>query len=314
MSIFKDRPCLGRRLKIGENEKGEPIFEKKYTYFTYNEVHTMCKKFAKNLHEKKEELIHKDSYKDKEFNLVGIFAKNCTEWVISDMGCQMDSVTTATLYATLGQDAFKYICDQTQIKTILVSPDLVDMLCELKLKFDLQRLSIAILFDLTTNCDSKMELDKLKNAGFTAYSFTQDFLKENNKVKDSDLQISKPDTIMTVCYTSGTTGNPKGVMLSQRNLISVLETVIRDSSVPLDENGAHISFLPLAHIFERMVISGFMGVAAKIGFISGSVRTTLMEDMSLFGPTLLFTVPRVLQTIRMKIFDGFNALSNWKKN
>ena len=313
MSIFKDRPCLGRRLKIGENEKGEPIFEKKYTYFTYNEVHTMCKKFAKNLHEKKEELIHKDSYKDKEFNLVGIFAKNCTEWVISDMGCQMDSVTTATLYATLGQDAFKYICDQTQIKTILVSPDLVDMLCELKLKFDLQRLSIAILFDLTTNCDSKMELDKLKNAGFTAYSFTQDFLKENNKVKDSDLQISKPDTIMTVCYTSGTTGNPKGVMLSQRNLISVLETVIRDSSVPLDENGAHISFLPLAHIFERMVISGFMGVAAKIGFISGSVRTTLMEDMSLFGPTLLFTVPRVLQTIRMKIFDGFNALSNWKK-
>jgi long-chain acyl-CoA synthetase len=222
----------------------------------------------------------------------------------------MDSVTTATLYATLGQDAFKYICDQTQIKTILVSPDLVDMLCELKLKFDLQRLSIAILFDLTTNCDSKMELDKLKNAGFTAYSFTQDFLKENNKVKDSDLQISKPDTIMTVCYTSGTTGNPKGVMLSQRNLISVLETVIRDSSVPLDENGAHISFLPLAHIFERMVISGFMGVAAKIGFISGSVRTTLMEDMSLFGPTLLFTVPRVLQTIRMKIFDGFNALSN----
>ena len=313
MSIFKNRPCLGRRLKIGENEKGEPIFEKKYTYFTYNEVHTMCKKFAKNLHEKKEELIHKDSYKDKEFNLVGIFAKNCTEWVISDMGCQMDSVTTATLYATLGQDAFKFICDQTQIKTILVSPDLVDMLCELKLKFDLQRLSIAILFDLTTNCDSKMELDKLKNAGFTAYSFTQDFLKENNKVKDSDLQISKPDTIMTVCYTSGTTGNPKGVMLSQRNLISVLETVIRDSSVPLDENGAHISFLPLAHIFERMVISGFMGVAAKIGFISGSVRTTLMEDMSLFGPTLLFTVPRVLQTIRMKIFDGFNALSNWKK-
>ena len=313
MTIYKDRPCLGRRLKIGENEKGEPIFEKKYTYFTYNDVLMMCKKFAKNLHEKKKELIHKDSYKDKEFNLVGIFAKNCTEWVISDMGCQMDSVTTATLYATLGQDAFKYICDQTQIKTIFVSPDLVNMLCQLKLKFDLKRLSTAVLFDLTTNCDSKKELEKLKNAGFTAYSFTEDFLKENNNVKESDLQISKPDTIMTICYTSGTTGNPKGVMLSQRNLISVLETVIRDSAVPLDENGAHISFLPLAHIFERMVISGFMGAAAKVGFISGSVRTTLIEDMSIFGPTLLFTVPRVLQTVRTKIFDGFNALGGWKK-
>ena len=313
MKKFKHRPCLGRRLKIGENEKGQPIFEKKYTYFTYNEVLSMCVKFAKNIHEKKTELITKDSYRNREFNLVGIFAKNCTEWIIADMGCQMDSVTTATLYATLGQDAFKYICDQTKIKTILVSPDLVKLLCEHKSKFNLEFLTNAILFDLTTNCDSKKELEILRRAGFTAYSFKEDFLKENTNIKDSDLELSKPETIMTICYTSGTTGDPKGVMLSQKNMISVLETVIKDSSVPLDENGTHISFLPLAHIFERMVISGFMGAAAKVGFISGSVRTTLMEDMSILGPTLLFTVPRVLQTVRAKIFDGFNSLGGWKK-
>ena len=313
MIKFKDRPCLGRRLKIGENEKGEPIYEKKYTYYTYEEVLNMCRKFAKNLHEKKEELITIDSYKNNKFNLVGIFAKNCTEWVVADMGCQMDSVTTATLYATLGQEAFKYICDQTKIKTILVSPDLVKLLCQNKQKFKLEYLTNAILFDLTTNCDSKKELENLRKAGFTAYSFTEDFLKENKNVKNTDLLLSQPETIMTICYTSGTTGDPKGVMLSQKNMISVLETVIRDSSVPLDENGTHISFLPLAHIFERMVISGFMGVAAKVGFISGSVRTTLMEDMSILGPTLLFTVPRVLQTVRKKIFDGFDALGGWKR-
>ena len=313
MLRFSDRPCLGRRLKIGENQKGEPIFEKKYTYFSYKEVYSMCQTFAKNLHEKKEDLITKDSYKDKEFNLVGIFAKNCTEWVVSDMGCQMDSVTTATLYATLGQEAFNYICEQTKIKTILVSPDLVKLLCEFKQKFHLKYLTNAILFDLTTNFDSKKELENLTKAGFIAYSFTDDFLKENKTVKDNELLISQPETIMTICYTSGTTGDPKGVMLSQKNMISVLETVIKDSSVPLDENGTHISFLPLAHIFERMVISGFMGVAAKVGFISGSVRTTLMEDMSILGPTLLFTVPRVLQTVRKAIFNEFEALGGWKK-
>ena len=97
MNRFSDRPCLGRRLKVGENEKGEPVFDNKYTYYTYNDVHVMCKKFAKNLHEKKDELIYKDSYKGLNINLVGIFAKNCTEWVVADMGCQMDSVTTATL-------------------------------------------------------------------------------------------------------------------------------------------------------------------------------------------------------------------------
>ena len=273
----------------------------------------MCLKFSKNLHEKKEELIYKDSYKQYDFNLIGIFAKNCTEWVVSDLGCQMDSITTATLYATLGQNAFKFICDQTKIKTNMVSPDLVKMLCDFKVKFNLELLTNAILFDMTTNCDSKKELENLRNAGFKAYSFTDDFLKENENVKESDLNISKPDTIMTICYTSGTTGNPKGVMLSQRNLISVLETVIRDEDILVDENGAHISFLPLAHIFERMVISGFIGVVGKIGFISGSVRTTLMDDIKLFGPTLLFTVPRVLQTIRNKVFEGFNKLGGWKK-
>jgi long-chain acyl-CoA synthetase len=195
----------------------------------------------------------------------------------------------------------------------MVSPDLVKMLCDLKKKFNLIQLENAILFDMTTNCDSKKELEELRNAGFTTYSFTEDFMKENNNVNERDLEISEPDTIMTICYTSGTTGNPKGVMLSQRNLMAVLETVIIGGDIPVDEYGAHISFLPLAHIFERMVISGFMGVAGRVGFISGSVRTTLMDDIKYFGPTLLFTVPRVLQTIRNKVFEGFNKLPSWQK-
>jgi long-chain acyl-CoA synthetase len=225
----------------------------------------------------------------------------------------MDTITTATLYATLGPNAFKFICEQTQIKTIMVSPDLVKTLCELKQKFNLENLKYAILFDLTTNCDSEKELRELEKAGFTPFSFTKDFIKENNSVKDTDLKLSQPDTIMTVCYTSGTTGNPKGVMLSQRNLIAVLETVIDGGSIPVDEYAAHISFLPLAHIFERMVISGFMGIGAKVGFISGSVRTTLMDDIKYLGPTLLFTVPKVLQTIRNKVIEGFNKLPTWQR-
>ena len=313
MKKYKDRPCLGRRLKVGVNEKGEPIYEKKYTYFSSIEVYHMCLNFSKNLHEKRKELIHRDSYNNIDFDLIGIFAKNCTEWVVADLGCQMDTITTATLYATLGPNAFKFICEQTQIKTVLVSPDLVKMLCEFKKKFILNNLTNAILLDLTTNCDSDKVLQELEKAGFTAYSFTKDFLKENNNIKETDLKISQPDTIMTVCYTSGTTGNPKGVMLSQRNLIAVLETVIDGGSIPVDEYAAHISFLPLAHIFERMVISGFMGIGAKVGFISGSVRTTLMEDIKYFGPTLLFTVPKVLLTIRNKVIEGFDKLSGWKK-
>ena len=312
MKLFKDRPCLGRRLKIGENEKGEPIFEKKFTYFTYKEVEDFCYNFAKNLHEKKDELVVRDSYINLDLSLVGIFAKNCIEWVVTDFGCHLDSVTNVTLYSTLGQEAFKFICEQTKIKTIFVTPDLVDSLCEYKIKYNLPELTNAILYDFTTNCDSKIFLEKLKKANFNAYSFTSEFLKENNNIQNSDLTLSKADTTMTICYTSGTTGNPKGVMISQRNMISSLETIIRDTSVPLDENSSHLSFLPLAHIFERIIITGFMISAAKIGFISTNVKN-MMEDMNIFGPNIICLVPRVMQTIRTKVFENFNSLDLWKK-
>jgi long-chain acyl-CoA synthetase len=312
MKLFKDRPCLGRRLKIGENEKGEPIFEKKFTYFIYKEVEDFCYKFAKNLHEKKSELVVNDSYLNLDLSLVGIFAKNCIEWVITDFGCHLDSVTNVTLYSTLGQEAFKFICEQTKIKTIFVTPDLVDSLCEYKNKYNLAELKNAILYDFTTNCDSKIFLEKLKKANFNAYSFTSEFLKENNNIQNSDLTLSKADTTMTICYTSGTSGNPKGVMISQRNMISSLETIIHATGVPLDENSSHLSFLPLAHIFERIIITGFMISAAKIGFISTNVKN-MMEDMNILGPTIICLVPRVMQTIRAKVFENFNSLDLWKK-
>ena len=312
MKQFKDRPCLGRRIKIGETEKKVPIFEKKYAYFTYKEVEDFCYNFSKNLHERKNELTYRDSYKNFDVNLVGIFAKNCIEWVITDFGSQIDSVAIVTLYSTLGQDAFRFICEQTKIKTIFVSPDLVSLVCEYKQKFNLAQLTNAVLYDFTTNCDSQKLLEELKNTGFKAYSFTSEFLKENKNIKNEDLIVSKPDDIMTICYTSGTTGDPKGVMITQRNMFVSLETVIRESKVPLDEYGAHLSFLPLAHIFERVIICGFMISAAKIGFISTNVKN-LMEDMNILGPTIICLVPRVMQTIRSKVFNTFNSLNVWQK-
>ena len=309
MLKFKDKECLGIRKQIGENQ-----YEKKYTYFSYGEIYNFCVNAAKNLHAQSEDLIVEDTYNNINFKLIGIFSKNCVEWVVLDHACQMDSITTVTLYSTLGQEAFHHICQETKISTICVSPDLVNMLIECKKKFNIETLRNVILFDFTTNCNNVAELQtQLQEAGLRTIFFT-DLLKENKTVNYKELSISKPDTVLTICYTSGTTGLPKGVMIIQRNMISMLEICIRDSGVPLDENGCHISFLPLAHIMERIIMSGFLSVAAKIGFISGSVKTTLLEDIGILKPTLLFLVPRVLQTFKAKIWELVNSLPSFKKN
>lgn len=307
MVQFKDRDCLGYRKKLD----GDEIYEDKYTFYTYAQIHKMVINFAKNIHQRPE-LIVNDTYNNKNFKLIGIFAKNCTEWVVTDMGCQLDKITTVTLYSTLGDEAFKYICEQTQISTICVSPDLIEMLVNCKKKYGIPTLQNIILYEMSHKADQS-DIQSLIDAGFHVISFDK-LIKENTEVSESMLEISKPDTVMTICYTSGTTGDPKGVMIIQRNMISMLETCIKSAGPPADEKRAHISFLPLAHIMERFVISGFMSFAGRIGFISGSVRTTLMKDIELLKPSMLFVVPRVMQTIRTKLFDMFNTLPWFKRN
>ncbi|MCQ2820884.1 MAG: AMP-binding protein, partial [archaeon] len=300
MKKFKDNDCFGYRKILPDGS-----FEKKYTYFNYGEVEDMSKRIGRNLHELSNKLIFEEDYEGRHFKLIGIFAKNCVEWAISDIACQLDSICTVTLYATLGQESFKYILDQSGITSMFLSPDLVDTLIKFKNNLNITSIKNIILFDFTVDCKEE-HFKQLRDQGFNVYSFKNDFLEKESNVKYEELEISKPDTVLTICYTSGTTGFPKGVMVIQRNMLAALDGSISASGITVNEKSAHLSYLPLAHIMERMVINGHMSVAAKIGFLSGTVKTTLLEDLSLIEPTLLVVVPKVVQTVRNKILEKVN--------
>lgn len=143
----------------------------------------------------------------------------------------------------------------------------------------------------------------------TLYSI-QDLIHQG---EDHDVQLYDPDKndLFTICYTSGTTGNPKGVMLSHGNMIAMITSLHGSPAAPRASD-VHISYLPLAHIFERIVLHGMMSKGARVGFYQGDVFK-LKEDMQVLRPTVFASVPRLYSRFYDVIQAGLAEAKGMKK-
>jgi len=317
-----DRDCLGYRKLTSEGE-----YERAFTFYTYGQIRSFCEGLAKNLarcklsskrgdinmeFENPNSLSTGMRSDEKDYQFLGIFARNCVEWVVTDIACQMMSITTATFYSTLGELAFDHICEQTQIATICVSPENIATFLKYREKYGFKSVQNVMVYDLTQSVPESGIKD-LENAGLTVYSFSH-LIKQDKEKTDVEFKISKPDTTLTLCYTSGTTALPKGAELTQRNFIAQMVNV-SDAGYTIGAETTHLSYLPLAHVMERVCILLLMVKGAKAGFITGDVRKYLREDLEVIRPTLLVAVPRVLNTFRQLVMDEFSKLpEGWKKN
>ena len=122
---------------------------------------------------------------------------------------------------------------------------------------------------------------------------------EGKTLSDKLDDVTK-DSMYTICYTSGTTGKPKGAMLSHENFVSGVGAMqIYDKELRFEEDDVYISYLPLAHSFERFLLSAAMSCKVKYGIYSGDVFR-LKEDLAMLKPTLMVSVPRLYN----KFYEG----------
>ncbi|XP_071302364.1 long-chain-fatty-acid--CoA ligase 5 isoform X3 [Agelaius tricolor] len=284
VSISGNGDCLGYR------KPKQP-----YQWLTYKQVSDRTKYLGSGLLQK--------GCQPSSSQYIGIFAQNRPEWIISEYACYTYSMVAVPLYDTLGPEAIVYIVNKADISVVICdTPAKAEVLlknCEDK---KTPCLKIIVLMDLF---DKELK-DRGAKVGIEILSLQE--VEELGKNNIREPVPPRPEDLSVVCFTSGTTGNPKGAMLTHQNVVSNAAAFLRctENTIECTSSDVVISYLPLAHMFERVVQTVVYSCGAKVGFFQGDIKL-LTDDMKTLKPTLFPVVPRLLNRVYDKIQSGANT-------
>lgn len=309
---YAHQPCLGTRRQEGAEFK-------EYVWTDYQTVYARADALAKVLY--KRDFCPTETFEgDGDFNFIAFYAKNRAEWVTMDIAAVISGVTSVALYDTLGQESMEHIMSQCKVQTMTLSADKVKTITGHKTKGNLKDLKNLIYFDALSEEDKSAA----EAAGLQVFKM-DDLIEEGLKLSTEEANYHerevRPETVYTISYTSGTTGVPKGVMITQRNMTSQAGNFPKHDTTGVlnlrPGQDVYISYLPLAHVFERLMYAIVMTHGVQIGFYAGDVFK-LKDDLAELKPTIMASVPRLFNRFydvmqaKIKDLQGFKrTLTEW---
>ncbi|GAM82316.1 hypothetical protein ANO11243_002950 [Dothideomycetidae sp. 11243] len=275
--------CLGHRPYDSQTKTWGP-----YQWQTYGEVRKRRADIGVGLI-----LLHEElGITGKQYG-VGLWCQNRPEWQLVDLGCVSQSIYSVSIYDTLGPDTTEYIINHAGLVCVAASMAHIPTLLKLAPRCP----TLKLIVSLDPLSDGKEIAGYSKgdilnamahDAGIRVISLTD--VEALGASKPRPYNAPSPTDITTINYTSGTTGPPKGVLLSHQAQVAGVSI-----SLCLFSQGTsdiHISYLPLAHIYERLAEGGCFWAGASIGYFHGEV-TELLDDLKLLRPTSFISVPRL---------------------
>jgi len=226
-----------------------------------------------------------------------ISSTNRTEWNVMDIGILQLGAQNVPIYPTISEDDYEYILNHSEAKFCFVSCS--EVFEKVKaIKDRVPSLKAVYSFDNLDDCESWNEVLKLGEDE-----------SNQNEVESRKESVNSND-LATLIYTSGTTGRPKGVMLSHNNLVSnVLDS---EKRVPLNYGKAKaLSFLPVCHVFERMILYLYQYCGVEIHFAESIEK--MSDNLKEVKPNVMTAVPRLYEKVYDKIYAKGSDLTGIKK-
>ncbi|MEO5941859.1 MAG: long-chain fatty acid--CoA ligase [Ferruginibacter sp.] len=228
---------------------------------------------------------------------IALVSRNRPEWLILDMACQQIGAALCPIYPTTNINELEFIFNDATVKYAFISGEEI----------------LAKVNDIKSKVPSLISIfsfDKMEGAHYWKDIFALVQATDLSAMEDIKANIL-PSHCATIIYTSGTTGTPKGVMLSHTNI--VMNVINSRISFPFEDEvkARALSFLPLNHIFERMV--SFIYISSGISIYYAESLETIGDDLKEVQPNLFTTVPRLLEKVYEKIMSKGAELTGIKR-
>lgn len=227
---------------------------------------------------------------------IALVSNNRYEWNILDIAIQQIGAIVVPLYPTISESDYNYILNDASVKMCIVSSE--DLATKIKhIEGNVPSLEYLYTFD---NVD-----------GFEHWSSIKKFADNHaDDEVNSIMQVVKSEDLATIIYTSGTTGNPKGVMLTHANIISTVLSCV--DPIPVENGSKVLSFLPICHIYERMLHYLYMYLGCSIHFAES--MDTIGDNIREVKPEVFSAVPRLIEKVYDKIIAKGEELKGIKRS